>query len=828
MNNSLVKKVLPHLIAVVVFIVVAALFCKPVLDGNVLNQHDTIGWKGMAQNSFEYKERTGHFPLWNPNLFSGMPNYQVAMEGKTVLPDMVKIFGLGLPKPMNFFFMASLCFYILCMVFKVNPLVGMISALAYAYSTYNPGLIAAGHETQMMATAFAPLLIAGLISIYEKNYWLGLALATLGANIQIGVNHLQVTYYVFIIILFISAGYLIKWIKEKDWRHIGIVAPLVAVSAIIGVAANSLILKTTSEYAKYTMRGGKNVSIEGDTVKNVNTTGLDKSYAFEYSLSKPEVTTLLMPGGMGGDSKQKLSEESAVSKKLIKKGINEASAQELSANMPKYWGGLPYTAGPAYLGVIICIIGLLGFVLVKSHLRWSLLTATVLGVLLSWGKNFAGFNYFFFDNVPLYNKFRAPSFAQFIPQFCVGVIAALSLQKLIFEEKSREFINANLKKILYAAGGLFALLGLMYLSMGYSSSIDKEIIEGYTDPQTKSSDIGRLIVSGLKTERRELFGIGILRTLGFALLVIGCLWAYAKNKLSRTVVSIMLLVMSTLEITVVSKKYLSEDAYVSPDEYVSSNFAPNAIENEILQDKDPNFRVLNLVGTPSGGTFSESRTSYFFKSVGGYHPAKLRIYQDIIELYLSSRPNPQVLNMLNTRYIIVPDQQNNRPAIIKNPDVYGNCWLVSKVIFAEDQAAMLNQLGRINLKDTAILLKSDAAAIGQPTRDSSSSVKMMKFDNDVIEYEANCNGPQFAVFSEIYYPKGWNAYVDGKLTPYYNTNYILRGLQLPSGKHTIRFVFEPESVSKGKKMMFLASILTAIAFLGGLFMHFWKASKKNS
>lgn len=827
MNNPLVKKTLPHVIALLLFLAVSIIFCKPALDGKVLDQHDTIGWKGMAQNAFEYKEKNGHFPLWNPNLFSGMPNYQVAMEGKTILPDTVKIFSLGLPKPINFFFLGCVFFYILCLCLGIKPVIGMLTGLAYSFSTYNPVLVAAGHDTQILATAFMPLLLAGLISIFEKRYWLGFALTTFGTYQQISVNHLQVTYYLFLIALFISIGYLVKWIREKDWKHIGLAGGLAILAAITGVAGNALTLKTTSEYAKYTMRGGKDIDITEDSVKQVKTSGLDTFYAFEYSLSKAESFTLLMPNSFGGGSTQVLNENSAVVKKLTSKGVDETNASQVATSLPKYWGGLPYTAGPAYLGVFICLFGLLGFVLVKTPLRWGLLAAVVLGLFMSWGKNFLGFNLFIFENLPLYNKFRAPSFAQVIPQFCVGIMAALALQQFFYSEKSREWIGSNLKKILYTMGGLFVLLGLIYMALDYTSRIDSLLLQNYTDPQSGSDEMGRLILSGMKEDRRSLFGGQILRTLGFAALAAALVWLYLRKTISALVAVAILLVVSTLELTISSKTYLNEDMYVTADEYAAANFTPNAIEQQIQADKDPNFRVLNMLGTSGGSTFSESRTSYFFKSVGGYHPAKLRIYQDVIEKYFMRQTNPQVMNMLNTRYIITQSPFTRRDTLVKRDEAFGNCWLVKSVVLADDKVSLFKGIGTTNLRDTALVEKSAAAGLVQPQPDSLSTIRMTKFDNDAVEYEADCRGPQFAVFSEIYYPKGWNAYVNGKLTPYYNTNYILRGLSLPAGKHTIRFVFEPESVKQGRSIMFIASILILVSLLGGLFMA-WKKGEFNA
>ena len=837
MKNPLLKKLLPHALALVLFLAVSALFCKPVLDGNVMNQHDNVGWKGMAQNAFEYKEKNGHFPLWNPNLFSGMPNYQVAMEGKTILPDTVKVMSLGLPKPMNFFFLACLCFYILALVLGVNPVVGMIGSLAYSFSTYNPVIVAAGHDTQMLATAFMPLLMAGLISIYNKKYWLGLALTTFGTYQELSVNHFQVSYYFFLIAVLVTIGYLVKWIREKDWKHIGVAAALTVLAAVIGVAGNALVLLTTSEYSKFTMRGGKDISIQGDSVKKANTSGLDTSYAFEYSIGKAETFTLLMPNAFGGGSYARFGEGTKVAEKLSDKGFAPNQAEQIAQSMPKYWGKI-FTAGPAYLGVIIFILGLIGFVVIRSPLRWGLLAATLLGIFMTWGKNFAGFNVFLFENLPLYNKFRAPSFAQVIPQFTMAIMTLLTLQQLLFAEKSREFFSKHMKPILYTVGGLFGLLALLYIGMDYGTGDDAGIISGSVQ-QTGNDEVGRLIVSALKDERKSMFGGQILRALGIALLAALTLFLFVKEKISALVAGIVLLVISTLDITLSSYKFFnnendqysarqeSDKLFVSADDYANANFSLSPYDNQIREDKSPNFRVFNMMGTSSGSPFSESRTSYFHKSVGGYHPAKLRIYQDIIERYFSSSTNPGVLNMLNTKYLITQSPFSGGDTLIKREEAFGPCWLVNHVKVVEDRVASINALGSTNLRDTAIVEKAAATGLVQPQRDSLASFSMTKFDNDAVEYEVNGSGPQFAVFSEIYYPKGWNAYVDGKKTDYLNVNYLLRGIAVPAGKHAVKFVFEPESVEKGRSIMFIASILIALILVGGLFMA-WKESRKAS
>ena len=829
MKNPLLKKILPHVIAVAVFLIVSLLFCKPALEGNVLNQGDIVGWKGMAQNAFDYKEKHGHYPLWNPNLFSGMPNYQTAMEGKTILPNMNIVFSLGLPKPVYFFFIAALCFYILCLVLQINPAIGILGGLAYAFSTYNPVIISAGHETKMFAIAYMPLLMAGLISTFEKKYGLGLSLTTMGTYLEVSVNHIQITYYALLIAFVITISYLYVWIKRKDWKHIGLAAGITLVAAIVGIAGNALTLLTSAEYTPYTMRGGKDISIEGDKVQAAKTSGLDTGYAFEYSLGKTEAAVILMPKAFGersGTSDGRmyaLDENSHVVKKLADRGVPENNAIQLASQLPKYWGGIDGaagTAGPPYIGAVICLLALIGFVIYKKPLRWALLAITILSIMMAWGKYLPGFNVFLFNHLPLYNKFRAPTMALVIAEFTIPVMAMITLQYLLFRDKSKELLKADFKKILFAVGGLFLLLILMYLGMSYSSPFDKQILS-YKFDNSGSDEINRLIISGMKADRKAMFGGQLLRTFGFAVLVLGLLYMYLRNIIKPLVVILIFVLVSTIDIFVIGKEYLNEDNYVLNEGLENKNFPVSAIDQQILQDKDPDFRVFNLTGNP----YTESRTSYFHKSIGGYHPAKLRIYQDIIDRYLSGPFNPGVLNMLNTKYMIMPDQQTGRDTLISRLEAFGPCWLVKNVKLVDDRVAAITSLGNTNLKDTAIVEKSFSKNVVQPQWDSTSSIRLSKFDNDAIEYEANCSGAQFAVFSEVYYPKGWNVYIDNKKTDYYNVDYILRGISLPAGKHSIKFVFEPETVKKGNTIMYIASYLIVLFFIGGLFMA-WREKRK--
>ena len=820
MNSRLVKQLLPHVIAIVIFLTVSLFFCKPVLEGNVLKQSDVIGWKSMAQNAFEYKAKHGHYPLWNSNLFSGMPNYQVIMEGKSVLPDFVRIMSLWLPKPINFFFLACICFYILCLSLRLRPVIGILGSIAFAFATYNPIIIGVGHESKMLAIAFMPLAMAGLILTYERKYWLGLSVTTLGAMMELAVDHIQISYYFLLIAFAVSVAYIATWITRREWKHMLISGGIVAISALVAVGSTAVTLLTTYEYAKATTRGGKDISVEGDVVKKAKTSGLDTAYAFQYSFGRAETVVLMMPKAFGEGSSKALDENSKVVEKLTDKGVPESSAVQVATQMPAYWGGILQTDGPPYLGVIICLLAIIGFVVVKHPIRWGLLAITVFSILMAWGKYAPGFNTFLFTHLPMYNKFRAPSMAMVIPEFTMPVMATLALQQIFYRDNNRELLKADFRKILYAIGGLLTLLIIMYVMMSYTAPMDNEISANISQ-MAKSDEIGRAVISGMKADRRGMFGGQLLRTLGFAVLVIGLLYLYMRNLIKPLVVIIALIVITTIDLFVIDKQYLSDEHFAPADEITAQSFTPTTVEKQILQDRDPDFRVFNASVNP----LYDTRSPYFFKPITGYNPARLSIYQNLIDKYLSGSPNENVLNMLNAKYIMYTNSQTNQQQMQPNPNAYGHCWLVKNVKIVDGSVQEIEAIGTMNLKDTAVVQKEFSSAVTQPQWDSSASIKLVKFDNDTMDYSFAGAKPQFAVFSEIYYPKGWNAYVDGKKVEYCKTDYALRGLSLPAGQHTVRFIFEPTSYKRGVQIAYVSSFLILILFLGGLFME-WRTSRQ--
>jgi hypothetical protein len=664
-----------------------------------------------------------------------------------------------------------------------------------------------------------PLLMAGMILTYEKKYWLGLSVTTLGAYLEIAANHPQINYYFLLIAVAVSIAYLVNWIKNKEWRHILIAGCIVVGSAAIALGSTALTLLTTYEYSKATMRGGNDLSVQGGTVKHTKSSGLDTAYAFQYSLGKAESVVMFMPKAFGESSHQVLDENSKVVEKLTDKGVPENSAIQVASQLPKYWGGIVQTEGPPYVGVIICLLALIGFVVVRHPMRWALLVVTILGIMMAWGRYLPGFNTFLFDHLPMYNKFRAPSMTMVVPEFTLPLMAVLSIQYIFYSEKSRDFLKDNFRKILYAVGGLLALLIIMYVMMSYTSPIDNEISASVSH-MAKSDEVGRAVIAGMKADRQSMFGGQLLRTFAFAALVIGLLYLFARNLIKPLVAVIALGVITAIDLLAIDKDYLSEDHYSSADEITAQSFTPTNVEKQILQDRDPDFRVFNATVNP----VYDTRSPYFFKPVTGYNPARLSIYQNLIDKYISSG-NQGVLNMLNTRYVIFTNPQTNQEQMQPNPYAFGSCWLVKNVKIVDGPAQEIEAIGNTQLRDTAIVQKAFGNTVAQPQWDSAATIRLAKFDPDTMDYSFSSSKPQFAVFSEVYYPYGWNAYIDGKKVGYCKTDYVLRGLSIPAGQHAVKFIFEPSSYKKGVKIAYASSFLILILFLGGLFMEWWTSRK---
>jgi len=828
------KKILPHVIAVVIFIIIAALFCKPALEGKTLYQHDIVQYEGGSKDIANYVEKHGKAPLWTNGMFSGMPTYQIWMQSNNVLPQYVnKILTLGLPQPMQFFFLACLLFYFLSQVAGVNPWVGIFGALAFGYSTYNPVIVAAGHVTKMWCIAYMPAMLASLMLIFRKKYLLGAGLLALFTATIVGLNHLQISYYIFLTLGIYSIASIIVWIKNKEYAHLVKSVAIVVIAGLIGVMVNSVTLLTTYEYSKETIRGG---SLLKDT-SGTKSTGLTKDYAFEYSYRPFESFTLMFPRIYGGSNGiREIGEDSKVMQALGE--INPQLAQQLNGIQTSYWGSLSATSGPPYIGAIICFLFILFVVFIKGPTKWWIVAASLFALLLSWGKFFPQFNYFLFDYMPMYNKFRAPSMSLVILELLWPFAAILVLQHIITNKHDADF-RKKLKYAGIATAAVFIIAFMSYLSLSYEDEGAKQLKQQIAGQPQQVTEPVNTVLKALTEDRKSILLSDIFKALVIVGIFFSLIFLYTRDKIKNVSVllgaGILLLLIDLLPVgyLYLSKRGNGESSFAEPEES-KKELAIGKADQQILQDKSW-YRVLNLSTSP----FQDAATSYFHKSIGGYHAAKIVRYQDVWENEISNeltfmrtdsllssglnQTSYPGLNMLNTKYIIFSNPSaisNERPSVLTNPNALGPAWFVKEVRFANTLQDEMKALKGLDASQTAIVSTTEKEKITQPVYDSAAKIELVNNDNDIVTYKSTAASVQFAVFSEVYYSEGWNAYVDGKKTDYVKTNYTIRGMNVPAGSHTIEFKFEPLSYKKGSQLTTIAQIIVLLLLAAGIFMEF--------
>jgi hypothetical protein len=830
MNSSLLKKAFPHIIAVVVFLVVSVAYNKTALDGKVLRQVDVQGYKGMAQQSNEYKEKYGHWPLWSESMFGGMPAYNIALESTNFIGvgfvNWIFFLGKEPLKPICFFFAACVCFYILTQVFGVSLLVSLLGSLAYGYATFNPILVAVGHDTELIAIGYMPAVIAGVLLILRGKWLGGTALLTLFFTLQVSVQHLQIIYYTGLTIGVIGITYLVCNWKQIKWKDFIIAGILIGFSLLIGLMNYAYTLMPTKELVTETMRGGKSQLTAKDT-NNKTKGGLDKEYAFRWSYGIAETLTLFVPGMQGGGYEgRELTSDSKFADKLTEVGIMSEDNALANANYRAYWGDQPGTAGPVYLGAVICFLFILGMVYVKSWHKWWILSICVVGIVLAWGRHFPAINYFLFDNFPLYSKFRAPSMALVMPQLGFALLAVLGLQEFVLVVERKELDWNKFKNVLYISGALILLSVVIFLSSDFKSDADIQTKETFVsnivqqqsrgkqpsgDVQQQATQMVNTWMSALHEDRKGIFQADLLRSFVFVLLSAVLCWLFFKGKIKSPVLLAGLLLLSSYDILAEGKKYLSDESYSDP-ESEETTFTMSNADLRIQADPEKNFRVLDIA---SGDPFNSAHASYYHNSVGGYHPAKLALYNDLIEHQLV-KGNQVVYNMLNTRYVIRKGADGKEEAML-NTGAFGSCWLVSDILFVNDADQEMASLDSINVRDTAIIenVYKDKVTL-MPQKDSTASIRLIENLNDKISYSFKSKTNQFAVFSEIYYDKGWNAFIDGHSAPYCRVDYVLRGMSVPAGDHTIEFRFEPQSYVMGNRLSIWSGIITYLLLIGAV------------
>ena len=832
------KKLLPHGIAVVVFLLIAVLYCKPAFEGKVLNQHDTQGWKGMAQQSVEVREKTGYFPLWTNSMFGGMPGYQIALDPKTNiglgLTYFSKVLSLGLPEPASFFFLACICFYILCIVMGLRPWAAILGALAYAYATYDPIIIGVGHNTKMLSMAYAPTVLAGILLVFQKKYWTGFAVTAAFAYVLIAQNHLQIVYYTLIIALAIVVSFAVKAVREKRLLDAVKSSFIILVAGLIGLGACAVFIFPTYDYAKDTMRGGASKLTLNKDSENKTKGGLDKDYALKWSFGKMETFTLMVPGLYGGSNGGNEHSSSA----LTDVGLPEENAVGMT-NGYSYWGNMSSpsetTSGPAYLGAIICFLFIFGLFYINSWHKWWILAASIIGILLSWGSSFQAFNYFMLDYLPFYSKFRAPSMAMVIPQLCFPLLAAMTVSKLMDEESDFSFAWKKFRQALMATGAVLLILAAFYFTADYTGKSDSGLKDNIkqnvlqqvppgqqptADMLAQADETSKNVLKAIREDRKSLAGGDLLRSLLLIAFAATLVFLFIRKKVNAVVLAVGLILLTGYDLLGIDKKYLNYDSFREQEE-LTDHFTPTEADQQILRDPDhANFRVFNQ----NPNFTNESLTSYHHNSIGGYSPAKLGLYQDLIENQLT-KGNMQVFNMLNTKYFI-SEGRDGKPIAQMNPEAFGNCWLVKGIKYVDGPNQEMLALDNTDLKDTAVIDKVFQSGIKQnPVFDSAAFIKLKERRNDTVTYSFHAATAQFAVLSEIYYNRGWIAYIDGQEAPYARVNYVLRGLYVPAGDHTIEFRFLPKSYYLGRTITIWSTLLIYLVVLGSIILYFVK--RKN-
>ena len=849
MKNSWFKKLIPHGIAVLVFLIVAFIYCKPVLEGKVVAQHDITHWKGSIQQSAEYaKTHDGVYPLWTNSMFSGMPTFQIGYTNNNKIPWIAhKIFSLGLPKPVNFFFLACICFYFLTVVLRIRPVFGILGALAFAYATYDPVIIAVGHDTKMLSIAYMPALLASILLIYEKRYWLGAGLTALFTGVLITQNHPQIDYYFFLTVAIMTIFYAVRWIRNKEWRHLAFALTITLLAGLVGVLTNAVSIFSTYEYQKETIRGGGTALADSVRNKDDAKDGLTKDYALSYSMFVSEPFVMMVPRMFGGSSDHlEIKEEKSKAIDKVRNSPQEAQqflfrnfspffyqSDEGELSVKTYWGGIGGTSGPPYVGAIICFLAFLALFVLDNKHKWWIITAVVLTIMMSWGSYFDTLNGFLYKHLPLYNKFRAPSMILVVPQLLLPLLAVLGLNAFtnISDKKER------LKKLKYGAlftAGVFLILFMLYFSFDFMNQSNKMVLANdQLIQQPEAYTLVKDFISGIAADRKAMMLSDIFRSFGFIAAAALLLFLFARNVIRQTVLGVILTALILIDLMPINSIYLNYDSYQDETENKTAFVETNA-DREIRGDKSF-YRVFNDSDGPTvdGDRWSENITSYYYNSIGGYHPAKIRIYQDLInreqiENKSMFENDSAILNMLNAKYFIKKNPEGQTISYTKNDKAMGNAWLVKNILYVNTARAEFDSLGTFNPKETAIVHESFKPSIpNPPVFDSSATISLVKNDNDVVTYSFNALSNQFAVFSEVYYKSGWKAYIDGKEAPIIKVNYVLRGLSVPAGKHDIRFEFKPEGYYNGKKITSIFSIVLIVVLAAGFFME-WRNRKQTA
>ena len=825
----MIKKILPDLIAILAFVLISFAYFFPAdIEGRILFQHDTAAGAGAGQEAIEYYEQTGERTRWTNSLFGGMPTYQISPSYDSTVPLQwtQKIYQLFLPTYVNLTFILMLGFYILLRAFGIPAWLAGLGGIMWAFSSYFFILISAGHIWKFITLAYIPPTIAGIVLAYRGKLLAGGILTAFFIALQIMSNHVQMSYYFLFVILFIAGAYFEDAWRNKTLPRFFKASAVLLVAALIGVAANLSNLYHTYTYSKETMRGKSELVQTGDAAKQTSS-GLDRDYITNWSYGIGETWTLLVPNFKGGSSSAPLSQsETAMEKANPMYG-------SLYNSFPQYFGSQPWTAGPVYVGAFVLFLFVLGCFIVKGPLKWALLGATFFSIVLAWGKNFMPLTDFFIDYVPMYNKFRAVSSILVIAEFTIPLLAIFALKRVLEEpgiwKANKKAFGISLA--LTAGVALLLTVAPGSLGSGFVPAQEAQMLQNAVDQQMIPANELSGILANLSEMRGALVSADALRS--FIIICIGCalLWLHAAGKLRRSLTVAGITALCLVDMWSVNKRYLHDEQFV-PRSIQTETFSKTKTDELILQDKSPDYRVLNF----ATDAFNENNTSYWHKNIGGYHAAKLRRYQELIERHISPEMQAayqaiaaaggemdsvdaskfRVLNMLNTKYFILPSGQQGQTVPVLNPYANGNAWFVKNVQYVNNANEEIDALKTILPTETAVVdarFKNMLKGISEAHKDSLSSIRLTSYEPNRLVYETENAGDGIAVFSEIYYPNGWQVTIDGKPAGLGRADYVLRALYIPAGKHTVEMRFDPKSlhVTEGIAYGALALLVIGVA-----------------
>ena len=795
------QKLYPHLLVIFGFILIALVYFYPVLQRKQIFQSDIVQYTGMAKEQNDFRATQNQEPYWTNSAFGGMPTYQLGAKYPHdyigIIDDAIRF----LPRPADYLFLYFLGFYGLLLVLKIDPLQAFFGSIAFGFSTYLIIILGVGHNAKAHAIGYMPLVIAGFLLVFQKKYGYGGLLTLFATALEINANHFQMTYYLLIFLLILSGYFIYLAVQEKKYKSLLTSFGVLAIAGIFAIGANATNLLATAEYTDFSTRGKSELTFNSDGTRNTGNSALTKDYITEYSYGVLESFNLIVPRLFGGSNSETLGKESEMYNFMIGQGVPEAQTKDFVSAMPTYWGDQPIVAAPAYIGIVVFFLGILGLFVDSRKIKYLFLAGSVVALVLSWGKNFAFLTNFFIDTIPLYNKFRAVSSIQVILELCFPVLAIMGLQSFF---KSNSEIQ---KKGLLRAGAVgFGIIVVLFLAkgmFGFSGASDAYFLQSY----------GPGFVDALKADRKTMYSADLLRSGFFILVVFGVLWFYSKKSLAQNTALIIVGLVMIFDLFVIDKKYVSATDFVSARE-VEVPFEETPADSQILQDTSQ-YRVFEV-----DGNMSSARTSYFHQSIGGYSAVKPRRMQQVFD-YQIARNNMEILNMLNVKYVIQTDTSGvSYP--IQNPNANGNAWFVKQLKTVRSADAEMKALDKLDTKNEAVFNDSNShinqSDIGLNSKfDSRGTLQLVDYKPNYLKYSSVNLGAGFAVFSEMYYKNGWNAYVDGKLTKHFPVNYILRGMKIPAGKHKIEFKFEPQVVKTGSLIALISSVGIVFLVLGVLY-----------